>query len=333
MTTDSPKPSDSPKQIVLGLTGPFGSGCSTLAAILERDYQFITVCLSDLVRLEWAKIHSATFEDAMNAPRGELQAVGNDLRYNNGIFLPSILAEWAYAILKSDGKTETPRLVFDSIRNMGEVEYLRKVFPDFYLIALDCVEAHRWMRKQDIYKGDYKTFKEDDCRDKNEEGLLYGQQVALCVDDADVIIRNDTDPMLGSEMAIKQRLSVKIHNFIEMLSGKPQSPTEQETYMSMAYCASLMSRCFKRQVGAVIIDPSHRVVSVGYNENPPPLKPCSTEFYDCYREIHIDKVIHDIKYCPECGKETTNLKYPYDCPHCKVNIYRKVVHDRALSRM
>ena len=99
-------------------------------------------------------------------------------------------------------------------------------------------------------------------------------------------------------MAQEQRLSEKINGFIRMFAGEQQLPTEQETYMSMAYCASLMSKCFKRQVGAIIIDPYNRVVSVGYNDNPPPLKSCSEEFYDCYKEIHIEGIMSEINFCP-----------------------------------
>jgi len=320
------------KAIALGLTGPFGSGCSTLAKVLERDFGFTVISLSDFVKEEWIKIHKPKTLDGNKATREELQTIGNTLRAKNN---NSVLAERAVAKIKELKKDNIPKnIAFDSIRNMGEVEYFRKVFSDFYLIALDCVEADRWSRVQEKYKGDYRSFLDNDQRDKNEEGVPNGQQVALCVDDSDVIIRNDNDAMLKSEMAQEQRLKEKIFGFIEMFKGNLQLPTEQETYMSMAYCASLMSKCFKRQVGAVIIDPSNRVVSVGYNDNPPPLKSCSKEFYDCYREIHISEIMAEIKHCPECGIKIIGLKYPYQCPNpsCKKNIYRKIVHDRALSR-
>ncbi len=335
MSSEQPEPiSVKPKQIIIGLTGPFGSGCSTLAKVLERDYGFIVICLSDFVREEWRVIHKPKkLDDVNRATREELQTIGDNMRLKDG---NSVLAIKAYSKLvdklEKEKRIDPLKIVFDSIRNMGEVEYFRNIFSDFYLIALDCVESDRWARVQERYKGDYRAFIENDCRDKNEEGLSHGQQVALCVDDADVIIRNDNDLMLKSKMAQEQRLFEKMQNLIEMFGGNLQLPTEQETYMSMAYCASLMSRCFKRQVGAVIIDPTNRVVSVGYNDNPPPLKSCSKEFYDCYKEIHISEVMSEIKFCPECGAKIENLKYPYNCPYCKKNIYRKVVHDRALSR-
>jgi deoxycytidylate deaminase len=39
-----------------------------------------------------------------------------------------------------------------------------------------------------------------------------------------------------------------------------------------------------------------------------------------------------IKYCPLCGEKIDNLSYPYDCPKCEKNIFRKIVTDRAASR-
>jgi deoxycytidylate deaminase len=198
---------------------------------------------------------------------------------------------------------------------------------------VDCVEQDRWMRVQEKYERNYGAFKEDDRRDKNEEGLPHGQQVALCVDDADVLIINDNDPMVRTELAWKERLKDKIRYYIDLFEGKELGlPTEEEVYMSMAYCASLVSQCFKRQVGAVIVDETGRVASVGYNENPPPLRPCGSEFFDCFREMYIDELMTQLKFCPNCGKPLTSFTYPYDCPSCKDNIYRRVIRDRALSR-
>ena len=320
-------PQEEHKQIILGLTGPFGSGCSTLVKALKEDFKFETYCLSDFVRQEWQAQNKE--KDIKDAPREELQSVGNRLRSEKG---HAVLAEMAYNKAKEEKKLGSIRLVFDSIRNTAEVAYFRKMFPDFFLIAVDCVEPDRWMRVQESYGRNYQAFMEDDRRDKNEEGIRHGQQVALCVDDADVLIRNDNDPMVRTRLAWEQRLSEKMGSFIELFEGQLSLPTEQESYMSIGYCASLMSQCFKRQVGAVIIDETGRVISVGYNENPPPLKPCNEEFFDCFREMYIDELMGELKYCPECGKQLKDFKYPYECANCKRNIYRMVVRDRALNR-
>jgi len=316
-----------PKQIVLGLTGPFGSGCSTLAKVLKKDYKFERFCLSDFVYEKWLVDNKP--KKKTEATREELQAIGNKLRLDEG---KDVLAKKAYEQTKDKGKLDAKPLVFDSIRNTAEVEYFRKIFPYFFLIAVDCFEPHRWMRVQEKYGRDYQTFREDDRRDKNEVGISYGQQVALCVDDADVLIRNDNDPMVRTSLAWEKRLKEKIDLYIKMFEGEQHLPTEEEAYMSIAYCASLMSQCFKRQVGAVIVDERNRIVSVGYNENPPPLRPCSKEFFDCFREMYIDGLMSELKHCPNCGEKLNDFKYPYECLKCKKNIYRMIVRDRALSR-
>lgn len=314
------------KQIALGLTGPFGSGYSTLANVLRQDYNYEVFCLSDFVREKWLDMNPE--KDITEATRDELQTVGNELRIKEC----DILAKMAYNKVKSEKKIDGKRLVFDSIRNTAEVAYFRRVFPAFFLIAVDCIEPHRWMRVQEIYGGDYQWFKGDDRRDKNEEGIAHGQQVALCVDDADVLIRNDNDRMVRTEVAWQERLGEKVGEYIDLFEGEADLPTEQEIYMSMAYCASLMSQCFKRQVGAVIVDDSLRVISVGYNDNPSPLNSCNKEFFDCFREMYIDELMSSLKHCPLCGCLLTDLKYPYECPGCKNSIYRVIVRDRALSR-
>lgn len=319
--------SDSPKQIVLGLTGPFGSGCSTLAKVLKRDYKFEKFCLSDSIYDKWLVDNKP--KRITEASREGLQAIGNKFRQDEG---NDILARKAFKSVAEKGKLNAKYLVFDSIRNTAEVEYLRNTFPYFFLIAVDCFEPHRWMRVQEKYGRDYQAFKEDDRRDKNEEGLSYGQQVALCVDDADVLIRNDNDPMVRTNLAWEERLKEKVQLYIEMFEGKQHLPTEQEAYLSIAYCASLTSQCFKRQVGAVVVDERNRIVSVGYNENPLPLAPCSEEFFDCFREMYIDGLMSELRHCPNCGKRLKDFKYPYECQKCKKNIYRMIVADRALSR-
>jgi deoxycytidylate deaminase len=315
-----------PKQIVLGLTGPFGSGCSTLAEVLKDKHGYTLYGLSDFVKKAWIdKNPGKKIEDAL---REELQAIGDDIRREKGF---QALAEMAYSAAENDKKLEA-KLVFDSIRNTAEIEFLRKRFPNFYLIALDCPQNNRWARVQERYKGNYLTFLNDDSRDKNEESLPYGQQVALCVDDADILIRNDTDDMIRSKSAWKERLDEKIRNYINIFEGQLQLPNEQETYMSMAYSASLMSHCFKRQVGAVIVDPMGKVVSIGYNDNPAPLKTCIDGFFGCFRDAYMDELMKVLKFCPECGKALVDFKYPYECPSCKKNICRLIIRDRALGR-
>jgi deoxycytidylate deaminase len=317
------------KQLVLGLTGSFGSGCSTLAEVLKGNYESEVFCLSDPIDDEWRKKHPG--RDIKEATREEKQAIGNEMR-TRAPHYNETLAFMAYERVQNAKKLDCQHLVFDSIRNTAEIEFFRRLFRNFYLIAVDCVEDDRWLRVEEKYGRDKNAFKEDDRRDKNEEGLINGQQVSLCVDDADVLITNNNDPMIKTELAWKEKLWKTIKYYLGLFRQEEPIPSEQEEYMSIAYCASLASQCFKRQVGAVVVDETNRVISVGFNENPPPLKPCVAQFYDCYREMYVDDVMRYIKFCPKFGTELTVFKYPYECPKCNENIYRRIIRDRALGR-
>jgi deoxycytidylate deaminase len=246
-----------------------------------------------------------------------------------------ILAEKAYNRAVDD-KNQDQNVLFDSIRNLGEVGFLRSKFQEFYLIAVDCAEGDRWDRKQLYYEDNglsYKDFQKDDNRDKNEEGVVYGQQVSMCVDEADYLIRNDNEPMGSAPMAIREKLLGKLKDPIEIFQGKLRPPGEKEAYMSIAYAASLRSNCIKRQVGAVIIDKNRAVISMGYNENSEPLKPCYEQFGECYREAYIEEVMAKFKACPLCTKELGSpLVFPYQCPHCNRSVYREIIKDRAMGR-
>lgn len=313
---------------MIGITGSFGSGCTTITEVLREYYGLKRYSLSDTLKSEWSRTKKG--KPVKDALRYELQDFGNELRKKSFSFL----AEKTLEKVRKAGH-ENANIVFDSIRNTAEIAFFRANFPNFQVIAVDCAEGDRWERVRKRYdeRGrTYADFRRDDERDKNEEGITYGQQVALCVFEADYLIRNDNDPMITTKTAIKRRLRDKLEDAIRLFKGELRPPTSAEAYMSIAYSASLMSQCFKRQVGAVIIDKEGAVVSIGYNENPKPLKPCYTQFGDCYREIFAENTMGNLKSCPFCKKELNGLAYPYVCPHCNMNIYREIVRDRALSR-
>ena len=316
------------KKIVFGLTGPFGSGCSTFASVLREDYGFRSVSLSTILRKKWLEQNPTN--DVTHLERSILQSFGDDLRKVNG---SDYLAKEANNELRGLDVGSAIDVVFDSIRNLSEVNFLRNTYTDFYLIAVDSDVEDRWNRVSSVYKGNKKLFNQDDMRDKHESGIMYGQQVELCVDNADILIRNDSDEMIRSEVSLKEKIKNRLKMYIDTIKNNDRRPNEEETYMSIAFSASLISTCFKRQVGAVIVEEkTGKIISVGYNENPLPLEGCIEEFGDCFREIYISETMSKINNCPNCGNPVSGLKYPYECTNCKTNIYRFVIPDRAMSR-
>jgi len=344
---------------VIGLTGSFGSGCTSLMEVLEaskfegkeKEFTFKGFSLSDFVKEKWLEqnwnkfnpnkpLESATEQECKDtlgkAKRCELQDVGNMIRKNEGYDKLAKLA-----IEKGDKETlsikEEISLVFDSVRNTAEIKTLREKFPNFYLIAVDSPKEERWRRVRDIYESHGQTetdFEKDDERDRGEDEP-YGQQVEHCVDEADIMLKNDENyPERRFRM---MKIEEKVRNHIDLLSGKKlRTPDHDEFFMSLAYTASLNSKCFKRQVGAVVVDEEKNVLAMGYNENLQPHKPCIEDPGDCLRDIYKREYFQKLKddktaVCPKC-KETLNYSLEFRCEKCNHKLDEYFIPDKALSR-
>lgn len=250
---------------VIGLTAPFGSGCSTAAQLLHDHGGFEVLGLSGPLREGWPTGFTPT--------RSDLQNKGNLLRKQSGD--AGFLVADALKRAKIGDYLKKP-IVIDGIKNVGEINRLKEVFGRrFFLFTLDCPTDQRWSR---VGAKDYKklglTIKEftaDDQRDKDEE-FQFGQQVQPCVDQADVLILND-------DAVTTSNLRKKLLAHVALVTGsKPRYATPDEIYMNLAYSSSHGSKCLKRQVGAVLVaaKPGEmgEIVGVGFNENPVNTPPC-----------------------------------------------------------
>jgi deoxycytidylate deaminase len=325
---------------VVGLTGPFGSGCTTSSAILAERHGFTVVRLSDVVRKEWEKRNPG-----QRPLRTDLQSLGDEMRQDS--LNPAVLAERAI-----EGIEHIPgqKLAIDGIRNLGEVDHLRDRFGfGFFLFALECPTSQRWIRLKPAYEGKgegLEGFRKDDERDRDEE-YKFGQQVQLCVDQADVLVNNTDEAGIG-------KLRDKIAEHLDLLSGKtPRYATPKEIFMNLAYSAAHGSKCLKRQVGAVIVGaPAGEmgdIVGQGFNENPAPTMPCVEEPNyganwgtgqrgKCYRDmVRADSFNGFVKLgvrCPLCG---SLLAVPggdsplWKCPACKQDFEKYFWPERAMT--
>lgn len=170
---------------IIGMTGPFGSGCSYIAneILVKEGYKYIS--LSEILRSEYGEDKSPT--------RTELQDFGNKLREENGA---DVLARKAYNEIS---KSKDEKWIVDSIRNTHEIEFLRKAVGTFYVIAAWADQETRWKRVEKKYDRDKVAFEADDTRD-SRENFETGQQVTLCYQMADIIIINTKDiKSLGSD--------------------------------------------------------------------------------------------------------------------------------------
>jgi len=286
------------EQIVIGLTGSIGSGCTEIAReFLEKKNDFEYISLSTIIKEEVEKQFKE--EGKERKPNVlDYQNYGNDLR-KYGL---DAVAKKTFEN-KSELRECYKKLVIDSIRNCGEIYYLRDNFPNFYLLGVYADENIRWKRLEEKYEGSSYLFKQAEKRDKGEV-WEYGQQVSACMELADIIIINNDD--IHKYQNLKTEFFEKLEEFYLNLIKLPgiREPFEMEVYMNNAYTASLESRCVKRQVGATIVDTEKKIIiSKGHNRIPDKLLlSCFDKFKNCYRDIKRKDLLEEFKKCSACGE-------------------------------
>lgn len=223
----------------------------------------------------------------------------------------------------------------------GETNRLRDIFGyRFTLFSILSSPGARWSRISSKYtdnklgRGD---FDDDDERDRDED-TLYGQQVELCLDKADILLSNQDTVSLTD-------YKKKVLDYADLALGeRRRGATQQEILMSMAFSSSHSSKCLKRHVGALVVDMRGQVVGVGYNENPIGTRPCVEEptyEHRCYRDnlrnLHFQDLANRGARCPKCGERLTLQKGPpWRCEAChgkgeKTNLESFFFPDRAMS--
>jgi dephospho-CoA kinase len=160
---------------LIGLTGTNGAGKGEAAAYFgTRGYAYFS--LSDIIRDELR-------ERGEPASRDNLIRTGNELRERGG---PDVLAR------RTIDKIGGGRAVIDSIRNMGEIEYLRRQ-EGFVLLAIDAPIALRFervaARGRDESAADLEAFKKKEGEER--AGGTTAQQLQACMAAADRLIVND----------------------------------------------------------------------------------------------------------------------------------------------
>src|SRR5882762_5920992 len=100
---------------VIGLTGPFGSGCTTAAKILASRRGYKSFLLSSIITDRWKK------ENPGKVPsRADLQALGNEIRMQSGN--PGALAEIAIGELDREAR-KWNSIVIDGIEILGRLRF------------------------------------------------------------------------------------------------------------------------------------------------------------------------------------------------------------------
>lgn len=166
---------------IIGISGSFSSGKDTAANHIIEKYGFEHNSLSDELRI-------VLKERGEEQSRDNWRRLGNELRAKYG---PGVLAERA---LK---RAKTNKLIFSSIRNLGEIEVLKKKAKQtngrFIFIWIDAPVEKRydWAKERGRIEN-VKSITEFIEKENLERSTqAHKQQLGLCEREADFKVVND----------------------------------------------------------------------------------------------------------------------------------------------
>lgn len=304
--------------LVIGLTGPFGSGCGEIRKVLE-SLSFHPFKISDDIRGELKKTKKL-IKKGKKDWRKVLQDHGNKQRKKGRAYWINKVVERIDA-----ANIDDDNIVIDGFRNFQGVQEIRKIYPRFFLVAICAEKDERWKRVKDDYASRQNEFETDDRRDRNED-FNWGQGVQKCVDDADYVYFNNEhlvvtqqDKESPNTAKIERTLKKQAKDFVPLMQGTedPRLPRPEEIQIAAAYAQSNSSTCGKRHVGAVITlnrNGQEFPISMGFNENPPGVPTCSKEGA-CYKDEDMMSKLGALKgiHCFACGKKHNAIKEPWLC--------------------
>jgi dephospho-CoA kinase len=175
---------------IIGLTGPIGSGKTSVGRILEsRGYRYFS--LSEQLVAQW------TVENpGKEITRKDKQDIGDRLRREHGVgYWAAQTADAIEETLKTEGDSD---VVVDAIFNPGEIDELRKRFPSISIIGVNAGWETREERvvsraKKSDPTTDVRKLREALRRDMGINQPLEGQQVGMCLEMANDTIDNNTN--------------------------------------------------------------------------------------------------------------------------------------------
>lgn len=271
------------KELVIGLVGYAGSGCSTAAKRLQlmldlADYEVFIVKISNLIEKHSSEnipqIQSGKDNGLSKFNRAEaLQNFGDSLRSKRGGFAASALAVAEIKRLRQSASNANGKIAYiiDSIKHPEEVDLLRKVYDQsFRLVAVHCTkpERERRLTGDHVSSAKYAGVSSSEVlgfmdRDEKDSKNETGQRVRDSFHLADFFLDNSVHNQDGVSM------NGDIDRFINLiLNAGLVRPTIGEKAIYKAFASAKQSACLSRQVGAVILSESGQIIATGTNDPP-----------------------------------------------------------------
>jgi deoxycytidylate deaminase len=284
-------------ELVFAVVGHVGSGTSTVADSLKglleasgvdgHGYDVEILKARDVIE-DWAQVMGRQLPQTVSR---QIEAVesfqdfGDEMRKSGGDYAAvakGLIKKIRYCRAKKTGiddpgdgpvKPDGQRraYILDSIRHPAEVDLLRHIYQDaFVLIGVVCEEERRLSRVIKKYDNAGET-KAKRFMQRDAKALeRYGQRVSDAFHLSEFFLDNtverfDRSGAENSNWDINDKLSrlIKI-----MIHGEIVRPETSETAMHHAHAAAMRSACLSRQVGAALIDRAGNVIATGTNEVP-----------------------------------------------------------------
>ncbi len=178
-------------------------------------------------------------------------------------------------------RENTSRFIIDALRNPYEVEYFRRRYSEFYLVAIQRpIDERRAVLGGPKPKMSSKAIekleeREKGCKEKrrknNISNWVTSQNLDECFQKADYIIENTS-----RNSRSRSQLTYNLIRFM-CLVEKPGCipPNKDERNMQIAMSVKHNSGCLSRHVGAVVVDSEGYVLGIGWNNPPVAQVPCA----------------------------------------------------------
>ncbi|MDD2464106.1 MAG: deaminase [Desulfobulbus sp.] len=272
--------------LVIGLSGPYGSGCSSVAEELTRILNDWPGCKA--IRIQVSKLISIWSDklldikddlDGLNDTdrRKNLQQYGNLIRSKiDKEAVGHLIVHEIYKIGKDIENSPTLSLsigtiifIIDSLKNFNDLVCLRKVYKDeFFFCFVNSNNDIRWQRMRnyrswsDKRKSDFQKLDDIDSDEKLVDPNVgnSGQQVKKLSSHADYYFVNNST---------RENLQHSVSRLTHLLFGHGiNQPTNDERCMHLAFSSANSSACLSRQVGAAIFTSDGNILAVGHNDVP-----------------------------------------------------------------
>ncbi len=207
---------------------------------------------------------------------GEIEPTSPDSISPDNIYvLPTIIKRLIKSFMVANN---SKFFVVDAFRNPYEVEYFKRRYSEFYLVAIQRPLRERQESLKTLNEDALKRLEEREqgkkIKNKNSDNIaewVTSQNIPECVQKADYFIHNYSDTS-------KTWPFLRLH-LIRLLTLAQKSgcipPEPDERNMQIAMSARQNSGCMSRHVGAVVTNTEGFVLGVGWNDPPTGQVPCT----------------------------------------------------------